>query len=257
MEGKGMMSSVSVAVSFVVSFMLLAQEGPHDDRPQKIDWPVQAVYTPKGFDDNDVAQFVLVGEFPNTCYSLGGGWAKIYLEYNLILFQYEVFKFNKVCTQVKTPFFKVIDVGILPEGNYKIAHVKNVDRILSVLPVSHARQGGQVDNFLYAPVQSIFLHNDPLGYRRLVTLTGSFSNTCMRFKDEQTTIGRRTETDRVIEILPVVEMIGENCLTQMVPFFKTMEIPESIPSGTYLFHIRTLNGNSINHMDFIRTDLGP
>lgn len=237
------------------SLFLLAQEAdPETSRPQIVDAPITAVHTPSQFDDNDVAQFIIEGEFPNTCYSVGRVIVRAgreELEQGIITFHLEALRSTKdKCLEVKTPFLKVVDLGILPAGAYSVVQLKNMKK-RATLNVAPAKNNSKVDNFNYAPVDAAYLREDALGFRRVLVLIGTFTNSCMKFSDE-VPVFRANDSTRVLEVLPIVEMKqNQLCLEVLRPFFKTIDLPEDIPSGRYLFHIRTMNGNSINKMDTI------
>ena len=69
------MSAVFCRVNFV--FMLVAMLGQvasvdafAQEKPTSIEIAAAKVYTPNGFDDNDVVQIILEGQFPNPCYQV-------------------------------------------------------------------------------------------------------------------------------------------------------------------------------------------
>jgi hypothetical protein len=229
---------------------------PDTSQPVKMDAPIRAVHVPGFLDNNDVAQFMIEVEFPNSCYALGRLVVRARtedLQDGQIPFQLEALKFNRpVCIQVKTKTLKVVDVGILPAGSYKLVGLKD-ERVYNTLRIGKA-ENRAVDNYTYAPVDALFVRNNLDGHRRVVVLVGSYRNACMKMKAE-VPVYRANETTRVIEILPIVEMEKDKmCLEQIVPFMVPVEIPEKIPSGEYVFHVRTMNGNSLNKLDTIQTE---
>lgn len=241
----------------VLNLLLLAQSEPEENKPTRVDAPITAVYTPSGFDDNDVAQIIIEGEFPNTCYSTGKVTLRTRLEdleQGVIQFHMEALKYNrKNCLQVKTPFLKVVDLGILPAGAYSILQLKDL-RKRATLVIHKAENEELMDNHTYAPVDAMFVRDDALGFRRLAVLVGTFSNSCMKFEDA-TPVYRSDPQAQIIEILPIVKMLkDEECVEKTIPFFHVVEIPDNVPSGRYLFHIRTMNGNSLNKMDTIKME---
>lgn len=233
-----------------------SENEPEGNQPVKIDAPIRAVHVPGFLDNNDVAQFMIEVEFPNSCYALGRVVVRARtedLQEGQIPFQLEALKFNRpVCIQVKTKTLKVVDVGILPSGSYKLIGMKD-ERLYNTLKIGRA-ENRAVDNHTYAPVDALFVRNDQDGNRRVLVLVGSYRNTCMKMKAE-VPVYRANETTRVIEVLPIVEMEKDKiCLEQIVPFMVPVEIPETIASGEYVFHVRTMNGNSLNKLDTIQTE---
>ncbi len=241
------------------NFFLLPQAaGPEDDlRPTVVDAPIHAMHTPSGFDDNDVAQIIIEGEFPNTCYAVGRAIVRAQLEdleQGVIKVHLEALHSKRGnCLQVETPFIKVVDLGVLPAGKYSILGLKTLNK-MGTLNIAHAGEAELMDKHNYAPVDALYIRDDALGFRRMLVLIGAFSNTCVQFA-ETTPLYRGTADREVLEVLPIVEMRKDSdCREAHVPFFKTIEIPDGIPSGRYLFHVRTANGNSLNKMDRIKME---
>ena len=116
--------------------------------------PIQKVYVPQGFDDNDVVQFVVEGEFPNTCYSVGRAFVQLHVEQRAIIFYLEAFEQLGKCLPAKTHFTKVVDVGILPVGIYTIYPFKDLENSMGTIKVRRAKTP-TIDNFPYAPVENM------------------------------------------------------------------------------------------------------
>lgn len=220
-------------------------------QPSLVNAPVTNVYTPSGFDDNDNAQVVVEGEFQNTCYKVGPVRLKVDREEQKIQFQLMALKYSGPCLEVRTPFIKVVDLGILPEGKYSVSSVGKASRP-AALSIHHT-ESKMADDFLYAPVDSGFVRKNDAGDRRILTLTGAFPNSCMKFSEEENTVLVK-RVGNILEVLPIVQMQKGNCLTVMVPFTKSVFLSDEIPTGKYLVHIRTLNGQSYNKVDFIGSD---
>ena len=81
--------------------------------------PVENVYTPRGFDSNDNAEIVITGYLPNLCYQ--NPTHKIIIDKQKIFIEMRATRINEVaCPEVIVPYLKVIDLGVLDRGNYKI-----------------------------------------------------------------------------------------------------------------------------------------
>lgn len=243
-------------LEFVLIARLFAEPVQDPTQPERVDAPITAVHTPSALDDNDVAQFIIEGEFPNTCYTVGRVLVRARtedLEMGAIQFHLEALKTKRQnCLEVKTPYLKTVDLGILPPGQFQIVSMKD-QRARAVLNIVKAENRQQVDNYNYAPVDAMYIRDDALGFRRLVVLIGSFTNSCMKFASAVPVY--RAPNSKVIEILPIVEMKKDQlCLDVLIPFFQAVEVPEDMASGKYLFHVRTMNGNSLNKVDTIKME---
>lgn len=242
----------AIFVSGLVSaFQLLAAQDPVPAQAKHVDWQIKAVYTPMNFDDNDTVQFVIEGKFPNACYSIGNTWSRSYPDHKTVLFGYDVIYEPGPCLQVESFFAKTVEVGTLPEGEYKIATFRNINRPLGKLRVQKARSRTK-DNSPYAPVTSAIVESDDSGLRRFLTLTGYFPNTCLQIDPDATQVVATARN--VLEVLPFVRMVGDVCSSTIQPYTYTLQIPESVPPGKYLIHIRTMNGNSLNNVEYVNTE---
>lgn len=243
-----------LALSFLT--LTFAKVNAQDDgQPVMVNAPITAVYAPMGFDDNDNSQVIVEGEFPNTCYKVGPARVKAIRDEQKVVFQVMAIKYQGICLEVRTPFIKVVDVGILPEGRYQVASAGSAVQP-TVLNIHHT-ESRMADDYLYAPIDAAFVHKSDTGDRRILTLTGAFPNSCMQFSADQNSVIARRTSKNIIEVLPVVEMKSGPCLSVMVPFAKSIMLNEEIPTGKYLVHIRTLNGQSYNKIDFVGADPTP
>jgi len=214
--------------------------------------PIKEVYVPYGFDDNDLTQVIVEVEFRDTCEEIGRAAIIPHdQEPNVLMVYVEAHKRDGFCLQILNRQIKVVDVGILPEGNYKIRSYNELSREFSDLRVRRAKSS-RIDDSTYAPVDSMIIQNDPLGLRRMITLSGTFTNTCLNF--ESITIAKTRKN--LIEVLPVVRIDEGDCKEKDTPFLVHQAIPDfegerEIKTGRYLFHIRTMNGGSFNKADYL------
>ncbi|PIR22035.1 MAG: hypothetical protein COV44_09660 [Deltaproteobacteria bacterium CG11_big_fil_rev_8_21_14_0_20_45_16] len=240
----------AVVLGYVAAVDVFAQE-----KPTSIEITAAKVYTPAGFDDNDVAQIILEGQFPNPCYRI----KEVKLErlaQDEIGFRISAYQYEDICAQVMTPFMQVVDIGILDEGSYKIFDLEEANRDLrhkGDLPVAKATSRKR-DSYIYAPVDSSYVVYKRDARRqitaRYLALVGTFPGTCFEFENR---IPISRTIDNVIEVLPIVLEQNLRDCPGSTPFTKIIEIPKHIPGSHYLFHIRTMSGNSFNRID----DLAP
>jgi len=225
--------------------------------PQRTNPKIAAVFLPVGFDDDDVAQVIVEFELQNSCEALGNITVIPHEDFpNVLQLYYEGYKREGNCKSAVNHVVRAVDVGVLPEGVYEVRDFKNLEKIYGLLNVRRAFTA-RIDSNNYAPVDSLVVQADEAGYRRLITLVGTFSNTCLHFVRDQVRIVKTGE--KLVEILPVIDKAeNANCKEQDVPFIETFKIPDredalAIRTGRYSFHVRTMNGGSFNKADRVTT----
>lgn len=225
--------------------------------PQRMTPRISQVYIPVGFDNNDVAQIIVEFEFKNSCEDLGNIQTVPHEDFpNVLLLYTEGFRKDDNCLQTTSHRIRPVDLGVLSEGVYEIRDYRNLEKMYGQLSIRKAGTA-KIDSRNYAPVDSLIVHADEAGFRRLITLAGTFSNTCLEFVPEQMRIVKTGE--KLIEVLPVIDKANRaDCMEQETPFLETFKIPDrddalAIRTGRYLIHVRTLNGQSFNKIDHITT----
>ncbi len=222
-----------VALTLLCGGSLFAQ----DLNPEKIKYVVRSAYLPAGFDSNDKAQLVVEGTLPNTCYRTGTVTVKVNKETKKIEVRQRVLKYGSICLYMIVPFHKVVDVGVLPEGQYDV--VNEDDESIGTLPVKKAITAS-ADEHLYSPVTDsrVQLDENEVPY---VHVEGEFSNSCMRMKELRVF----ADGKRVVTVLPISEKVSaNNCVAGSFRFDEKLELPK-MPKGKYLLNTRSLNGEAI------------
>lgn len=193
---------------------------------------VESVFIPNGFDDNDNVQIVLKGSLPSTCWKVTGVSVIKESDYSFSI-EPTSSEANRVCMPVAIPFHRVVDLGTLNSGNYliRVGHQK-MPYTLSVAKST----SGQKDELLYANIVS--------GYVKDKTLTLKGIHPDATFTLDSTNV---TVRDNVIEVLPVAHSSRENGIFVTIPFEMQVDLSKMVEEGeTYLIHVRSLNGNSLN-----------
>ena len=208
-----------------------------------VDVSVNHVFAPTGFDDNDQAQVVVDGMFPNSCYQIAPSSFTIDQENWAIKVYPKAEVRDAVCMQVLVPFSQVIDLGVLPKGDWTIQtgdseHTK-------ALNIKEANNAGP-DDELYAAIDNAFVTYDHEVGSDVVILEGRYTNSCMTWKKSQVI----HEAPDVIEILPIVRIdLVEDC-EDIEYAFKNVKVPlpNTLTSGRYLLHIRSMHGRAVNRV---------
>lgn len=210
-----------------------------DTLPTTVNVPLDRVFTPIGFDDNDRTQVAVEGLFANTCYRVGPHAVKVDDVKHTISIQQQAYYYGGVCLQMMVPFTQVIDIGLLRGGSYTIVDDKS-KKELGVLPIAKSTNVGQ-DDFLYAPITDAYIINDAKNKRNSLVLTGSFSDRCSELQDVKVLY-----QDHVLVVQPIMKRT-ERCEPVKTRFMKVVELEKEI-HGMYMLHVRSLNGQAVNRL---------
>lgn len=221
-------------------------------QPAIVDIIPDRIFAPLGFDDNDNAQVILDGRFPNTCYKIGPTQLRIDNETHKIYVRQQAFFYPGAwCAEVSVSYAQTVNLGILSPGKYDII-IDQRDRSAATatsLPIAVATSVGP-DDHLYAPITDAHIQRgtglvggDEEKIAPSLVLNGYFSSSCMTFQ----TVNVNVRPNNVIEVLPIVEMRDMGC-TQITTDFSVIVALDKVPPGRYLIHIRSLNGQAINQV---------
>lgn len=211
-----------------------------DFDPKVVDTSFASAYIPDGFDTNDQSQMVGEGFFPNSCYRPSMVEVAVDHTARKIYVQPSAYKYDGVCLQMIIPFEREINFGLLKAGGYEVVQTKTRTTMgminVRVAPSSNA------DDYLYAPISQAYF--DQSTGKKMVRLTGTFTNSCARLVDTMVAV-----QPKVIVVQPISELVeNQNCRSGEFPFVKDVEVPSTAKAGRYLLHVRSLNGNAINSL---------
>ncbi|MEY4066288.1 MAG: hypothetical protein RIR26_2496 [Pseudomonadota bacterium] len=211
--------------------------------------PVEHVFVPQGFDDNDNAEVIIQGRFPNACMKTGPVEKSIDTQNKVIRLRPQVYVYRgEPCAQVIVPFIQRVTFGTLKEGEWRI----EIDGMPSVNPlplmISRARSATP-DEFLYAPVEEVILLPGALGTRQRLVVSGNWpiitGGGCFVMKQVVTKLG----SDNTLVVQPMAELRPpEQCsaATQRKRSFQSAVTLEKSLQSDSLIHVRVLNGESLN-----------
>jgi hypothetical protein len=220
----------------------LSLANPSPNAPKTVEAVLTKAYIPLGFDDNDRVQIAVAGSFKNTCYKVGPHALKVDAENKTITVQQQAYLYNGVCLQMFVPYSQIIDVGIIPTGDYRVLDAAS-GNTLAQLPVTQGTTAGP-DDFTYAPVSDAYVVNDPDTGKHMLALTGSFGDRCSDFENIKVNV-----KNDVIIVQPVLARIADvSCAPEKVRFLKTVELSSDVKDGMYMLHVRALNGQAINKL---------
>lgn len=246
-------------LGFFMFFFGLTVNASAEFNVKEVSMLPDAVYTPFGFDNNDNAQIVIEGIFSNSCHKSTKTLYQIDTVNKVITIQNRVIILEGViCLQVMVPYNRVIDLGILKNaGDYKIffeeaeasafsaslvRDSKYIRKQMATLSVVRATTDKQ-DDFLYAPFSSAMFSSDS----RSLRLRGMIQDRCMKIKTVK--VIQAKPDHNVINVLPIVELksdCGKDDIAEEILF--DVHIRNNFKKGRYLFHVRTLSGQSLNEI---------
>lgn len=228
------MKHVTVSViSMVFSSLLYAG-------PIVVNAPVEQLFVPKGFDNNDNVEVMVTGNFPNTCYSRNKVEVKIHDEIvDVTVTALSTKEDNDVCENIQIPFMESVTIGNLQAGDYKIIVNKKLSDKLNVETASSR----SVDNHLYAQIQYIDLGFTG-GLSGDAILVGRIQESCLALD----TVKYISNGKNTLSILPVLKKVSDDCSNTDK---KYLEVPvkfqpKAFASEKVLLFVRTMDGKSVS-----------
>lgn len=211
------------------------------DGPSTAPIELMKAWVPIGFDSNDRAQVLVDGVLPNTCFRVGPYTTHIDPVAQTISLRQNVDSFNGVCLQMVIPFTQTIDLGPLPAGNYALVDQVSGRRIGN-LPVTQASTGN-IDDFMYADVRETNIAKDPASNRTVVTCSFELADKCSRFKSAVVHY-----FPEAIVVQPLLERIGNRKCGKSITRTRFNVPLKPHLKGTFLLHIRSMNGQAVNRL---------
>lgn len=219
------------------------------DIPVIVEAPVDAIFAPLGFDNNDNVEVVVRGHFPSTCYSVGHTKASVDdVQKKITLSVESILHIGSPCVQIRVPYIQSVKVGLLKPGNYSIA-VESEPTLQALLPVKQSL-AESVDDYMYAHVQTVSLSQNGQGLQTL-TLKGthpelSEGTGCVVMKD----IKVNPVMNGVLVVQPIAQIVsGSACQTAAANpnFSHTVTLTTPVLNKS-LIHVRTTHGDAINYL---------
>lgn len=226
--------------------VLLGAQNSFAGQPRLISMAPKKAFIPGGFDNNDQVQVALAGFYPDTCYKSGPNDVQVDVAGKRVLIRNGVYLYKAICLDVVVPYTKIVDLGVLPTGKYAVLvedrDLSRADGNARFLPVGNIEinksHNPGPDDYLYAPVTDAYLEKDA----PVLVLRGTLTSDCMKVKDVKII---PQPQKGVVVIQPIAEMNGSGeCHDIAQPFEVKVNVPAT--GAPTLFHIRALNGRSIN-----------
>lgn len=237
-----------LGLSFLVAGVF-ANSARAESQPSLSHAPVKKVFVPQGFDDNDNAEVILQGYFPNSCMKLGPVESYVNPDSQVIQINPQVYVYESAaCLQVRVPFVQKVQLGNLNSGAWNIA----VDGELDVepLPLSVKKAvSAAPDDYLYAPVDEVVLLPEPKSNLHRLVVSGRWPELPEGACFELVRLESRMGPDNALVVLPIAELRPqEKCSlpdNKQRAFSASVLLDKPLPVDA-LVHVRVLNGESLN-----------
>ena len=248
LEEKIMLNKVLLSVAVAgMSNLALAEN------PVLVQAPVEKVFVPAGFDDNDKVEVIVHGHFNSSCYKMGPVSASVDEAKKKVTLNAQAFYYaGATCIQMITPFIKSVELDRhLVSGSYTIAVAGRPSVEASQLRVAKSTRP-DADDYLYAAVNSVSVEAGLDGAREIV-LKGQHPyllDGCVKFDDVKSYVG----SDKTIVVQPVTRIVyGDECRGAVNNRFEVRsKFGGDLAQGEYLLHVRVLDGNAVNQ--FLKLD---
>lgn len=215
----------------------------HAAGPQVIEAPVDHLFVPSGFDNNDNVEVVVTGYFPNSCYSRNKVDVSVVGDLvNIHVTSLDKSEKGMECVQVLVPFKEVVTVGNLQAGEYRLVVNGGGTRGLENKIRVDEAQSRDMDDHLYALIDFIdtgFTN----GAGGSAILAGQRPSYCLEF-DHVEYVSNGTDT---LSILPIMKKVSDFCPMKMMPMRIPIKFdPASFSSDKILLFSRTIDGKSVS-----------
>ncbi len=216
-------------------------------QPEIVDSPVEKIFVPHGFDDNDVAEVILQGHFPNTCFKTGTAEAAVDPITGSVTITAKAYRYRGTgCAQVLVPFTQSVKLGLLAGGRFKV-QVAGHPELASAPLVVATSHAATPDDFLYAPVSQVTVEA-PADGQAVVRVQGEYPYMfigCMAIREVRTYMS----PGNTLVVMPIAEILADGPACEAQRDIKEFDVaaPVATPLGEgYMIHVRVLNGNALN-----------
>ncbi len=207
--------------------------------PIVVDAPIDHLFVPHGFDNNDNVEVMVTGNFPSTCFSRNKVEVTVKDEVIAVkVTSLDSSKDNTKCEKMEIPFMENVTVGNLQAGGYKIIVNNKLTEKLSV----DVSSSNSVDDHLYAMISYVELGFTG-GLSGEAMLVGKTQDCLQLDKVEYLSNGKDT-----LSILPIMKKVatctGEKSYLEVPVKFQ----PRAFTNNKVLLFVRTMDGKSISSL---------
>ncbi len=227
---------VLLAAGLSLSFSVLAAE--------VVEAPVDHIFIPNGFDNNDHVEVIVTGKFPNPCFTRNSYDVKVkgdVININVTSLSMDNPYYTK-CEPLRIPFSESVSIGSLQGGPYKvIVNEGGKYEQKESLNITIANSQS-IDDNIYAKVDYVETGFTG-GASGDAILVAQSPSPCLVI-DKVTYLSNDKDT---LSILPIMKKISSDCPEKA----ERIEIPIKFETSKFKFNqillfVRTLEGRSIN-----------
>jgi len=237
------MKTNTTTLTTVLSLMLaMAAPAAMAQAPRAEFAPVDHLFVPHGFDNNDTAEVVTTGYLPTPCYERPE--SKVRVAGNSVQVRVTTHKTPNtlerqgLCADVVVPFTEAIRVGHLPAGDYRVAVNAGSNTAQNGAMRVAMSTIGSVDEHHYAIVQYVEQASDQKFYVNGYVYSDCFQMDSLRYV---------SNNKDAISVLPIMKQVRDHCPRKMTPFRYQMNPPlNTLKSPYFLLHVRSADGKSVN-----------
>lgn len=226
------------ATAFALLFPIFVLATP----PEVVTSPVDHLFVPKGFDNNDNVEVVVTGKYPNPCYVRNASSAEVREDKIFITVTALQRDGGEDCEAMSVPFSETVTIGNLQAGNYEIiVNASSRYEQKGGLDVAVSRSTG-VDDHIYAIVDYIELGFTG-GLSGDALLMARAPSDCVAF-DHVEYLSNEKDT---LSILPIMKKVSETCKEKTRRFEIPVKFkPSSLPEKDILLFVRSIEGKSVH-----------
>ena len=231
----------------LVSIAALGMSGAALASSVLVQAPIEKVFVPVGFDDNDKVEVIVHGHFTSSCYKMGPVDSQIDTVNRKVLITAEAYYYpGAACVQMIVPFIKSVELkGSVADGTYQIEVVGRPTADTSPLHISKSTRP-DADDFLYAGATSATIEKAADGHQEIV-IKGQHPyllDGCIKFEEVRSYLS----PSKVLVVQPITKIVyGDECRGSVNNRFEYhAPMAQELTTGEYVMHVRVLDGNSIN-----------
>jgi hypothetical protein len=212
--------------------------------PDVVEAPIDHIFIPNGFDNNDHIEVIITGKFPNPCYTRNKYEVKIVndvIEIDVTSLSMDDPAYTK-CEPLKIPFTEVVNIGSLQGGDYKVIVNKGGEHEKKDTISIGTASSESVDDNIYAMVDYVETGFTGGASGDAVLIAQSPSPCLVLDRVEYLSNSKDT-----LSVLPIMKRVSSNCPEQR----QRLEIPIKFDSSRFSFEkvllfVRTIEGRSVN-----------
>jgi hypothetical protein len=212
--------------------------------PDVVEAPVDHVFVPNGFDNNDHVEVIVTGKFPNPCYVRNKSEVKIkddVIHIKITSLSMDDPAYTK-CEPLKIPFTEVVNIGSIQGGKYKIVVNEGGDYEKREAITIETSSSESIDDNIYAMVEYV-----DTGF------TGGASGDAILISNSPSPclvldrVDYLSNKSDALSVLPIMKKISSDCPEKNV----RLEIPVKFDPSKFnadkiLLYVRTIEGRSVH-----------